>query len=129
MRANPLHPSGHRLQPQPLFCSTLPLVHTNLGFITHVSRAVASPPLCSHADSGAGGAVVGFVSDRMGKRGIVCFVFLVLAVPSLFVYRDFGTTKAANSGLMFLAGEFAMQFDGRLGPTWVVCHAVALGRS
>ncbi|GAB1609091.1 sugar phosphate exchanger 3-like isoform X5 [Argonauta hians] len=57
-----------------------------------------------------GGTVAGYISDRLGKRGIVVVPMLVLAIPSLVVYSSFPSsvamTQNMNSFLLSVIGVF-----------------------
>lgn len=68
--------------------------------------------LCSFIDLGGivGGIAIGFVSDKLGKRGIVSCVAVALAVPVLYFYRvisdGVGTNVPVNVACMLVAGAF-----------------------
>lgn len=52
-----------------------------------------------------GGILAGYVSDRTGASAITCVVFLMAAVPMMFVFECFGSASLAmNLGLQSLAG-------------------------
>ncbi|KAL3191738.1 hypothetical protein MRX96_059477 [Rhipicephalus microplus] len=52
-----------------------------------------------------GGILAGYVSDRTGASAITCVVFLMAAVPMMFVFECFGSVSLAmNLGLQSLAG-------------------------
>lgn len=54
-----------------------------------------------------GGVSAGFVSDWLGARAITSVMFLSLSVPSLILYRMYGSISMIfNIGLMFLSGFF-----------------------
>jgi OPA family glycerol-3-phosphate transporter-like MFS transporter 1/2 len=46
--------------------------------------------------------IIGGLSDLLNSRAVASMLFLVLSVPSLFLYREFGSVSVAVSGLLTL---------------------------
>ncbi|XP_065184692.1 sugar phosphate exchanger 3-like [Sycon ciliatum] len=71
----------------------------------HWSRTLASK-LSTLYDIGAivGGTLGGITSDLIGHRSPVLSLMLIIAVPFLFIYRQYGTGVMGNSVLMFALG-------------------------
>ncbi|XP_027201719.2 glucose-6-phosphate exchanger SLC37A2-like [Dermatophagoides pteronyssinus] len=54
-----------------------------------------------------GSIIVGLLADRTNSSGIICILFLMLAIPSLFVFEKYSAiSKAMNFQLQFIAGFF-----------------------
>ncbi|BFZ08280.1 hypothetical protein BsWGS_11319 [Bradybaena similaris] len=53
-----------------------------------------------------GGTLVGFISDRVGKRAVLIVPMLLVSIPSLFLYSNSPNSFVVNSALMFLVGFF-----------------------
>lgn len=52
-----------------------------------------------------GGILAGYLSDRTGVSAITCIVFLVTAVPMMFIYESFGSISLlTNLALQSIAG-------------------------
>lgn len=67
-----------------------------------------------------GGISAGFLSDAIGARAITSVLFLLLSIPSLVVYRTYGSISMHhNIALMFLSGYFVN------GPYSLITTAVA----
>lgn len=56
----------------------------------------------------AGGIFCGLVSDLIGMRAVVCFMGMLLSIPSMYVYRQMHSeclnSDALNGGFLFLIG-------------------------
>lgn len=53
----------------------------------------------------AGGILAGYLSDRSGASALTCVLFLIAAVPCMFVYEHFGSVNLGlNMFLQFVAG-------------------------
>lgn len=53
----------------------------------------------------AGGILAGYFSDRSGASAIICVLFLIAAVPMMFIYEVFGSRSLGmNMFLQFVAG-------------------------
>jgi len=67
-----------------------------------------------------GGIIAGYASDRLGKRGIVSFVMLLLTVPGLWLYSAIASSgDVANGFGMFLVGVLVN------GPYTLISSAVS----
>lgn len=67
-----------------------------------------------------GGISAGIISDRLGARATTSFSFLLLSIPTLVLYRIYGSMSMYfNIGLMFLSGYFVN------GPYALITTAVA----
>ncbi|KAL6898043.1 hypothetical protein ACP4OV_006639 [Aristida adscensionis] len=67
-----------------------------------------------------GGISAGFLSDAIGARAVTSVLFLLLSIPTLIVYRTYGSISMHhNIGLMFLSGYFVN------GPYALITTAVA----
>ncbi|XP_050388110.1 putative glycerol-3-phosphate transporter 5 [Argentina anserina] len=67
-----------------------------------------------------GGILAGLISDMLEARAVTSIAFLILSVPSLVLYRAYGSlSMAANIILMFLAGLLVN------GPYALITTAVA----
>ncbi|MED6187860.1 hypothetical protein PIB30_080491 [Stylosanthes scabra] len=67
-----------------------------------------------------GGITAGFISDIIQARAITSILFLFLSIPSLILYRAFGSlSMLANIALMFVSGFFVN------GPYSLITTAVA----
>ncbi|BFZ10746.1 hypothetical protein BsWGS_13785 [Bradybaena similaris] len=53
-----------------------------------------------------GGTLVGFISDRIGKRTVLIVPMMLLSIPSLLMYSNSPDSFVANTALMFLVGFF-----------------------
>jgi len=54
-----------------------------------------------------GGVAAGYLSDRYNARSIVSSGFVLLAIPCLYMYREYGSINmSTNIALMMLAGVF-----------------------
>jgi MFS transporter, OPA family, solute carrier family 37 (glycerol-3-phosphate transporter), member 1/2 len=82
-----------------------------------------------------GGFLAGFISDYSGMSATTSCVFLVLNLPMLYVYHEYGNVNlAANTGLMFLTGAIvngpyslittAVSADLGTHPSLKVCFAL-----
>lgn len=67
-----------------------------------------------------GGILAGLISDKLEARAITSVSFLLLSVPSLVLYRVYGSTSMfTNNVLMFLSGSLVN------GPYALITTAVA----
>ncbi|KMT03607.1 hypothetical protein BVRB_8g192800 [Beta vulgaris subsp. vulgaris] len=67
-----------------------------------------------------GGVLAGLISDKLEARAITSVSFLLLSVPSLVLYRVYGSTSMfTNNVLMFLSGSLVN------GPYALITTAVA----
>ncbi|XP_020111105.1 putative glycerol-3-phosphate transporter 5 [Ananas comosus] len=67
-----------------------------------------------------GGISAGFISDKISARAITSVLFLLLSIPSLILYRTYGSMSMhLNLGLMLLSGYFVN------GPYSLITTAVA----
>ena len=67
-----------------------------------------------------GGIIAGYLSDRTNCSGIVIFVMLLMAAPSLFVYKFYGNASlGSNITYMLMAGIFVN------GPYGLITTAVS----
>ncbi|XP_005092267.1 sugar phosphate exchanger 3 isoform X2 [Aplysia californica] len=53
-----------------------------------------------------GGTLIGFISDRLGKRTVLIVPMLILSIPSLFMYGNSPNNVTINIVLMSLVGFF-----------------------
>lgn len=54
-----------------------------------------------------GGILAGHISDRLDARAVTAASFMYLAIPSLFLYRAYGSISLTwNVALMFVTGMF-----------------------
>ncbi|MQM18895.1 hypothetical protein Taro_051898 [Colocasia esculenta] len=67
-----------------------------------------------------GGITAGYISDKMGARAVTSLFFLFLSIPTLILYRVYGSiSNTSNTVLMFLSGFFVN------GPYSLITTAVA----
>ncbi|XP_064632932.1 sugar phosphate exchanger 3-like [Lineus longissimus] len=78
-------------------------LHNNFGWSNTVADDIS---IWYDVGGIIGGAVGGFVSDRMGNRSPTCIIFLVCAFPSLYGYSISPADKTINSVLMAVTGFF-----------------------
>lgn len=50
----------------------------------------------------AGAILAGYLSDRFKANGVICNIMLLLAIPSLFVYQQYGATSSMHNILLQL---------------------------
>lgn len=86
--------------------------------ISHKSAGILS----SIFDIGGviGGISAGFISDMIEARGVTSFAFLLLSIPTIILYRLYGSiSMLANISLMFASGVLVN------GPYSLITTAVA----
>ncbi|XP_064477178.1 glucose-6-phosphate exchanger SLC37A2-like [Ornithodoros turicata] len=82
------------------FLFWLPLyIHASTHFDSEQSAFLSSP-----FDYGGivGGILAGHISDRSGASALTCVVFLVAAVPMMFIYQAYGTASLVSNVLLQL---------------------------
>lgn len=105
-----------------LFCSQQAIISDLFGFIISLLSVVNSAAINGQylSDSTAGnlstlfdvggvigGILAGHISDHLDARAITAASFMYLAIPSLFLYRAYGTISLTwNIVLMLVTGMF-----------------------
>ncbi|XP_047075424.1 putative glycerol-3-phosphate transporter 5 [Lolium rigidum] len=87
-------------------------------FLSHKASGILS--IVFDVGGVLGGISAGYLSDAIGARAITSVLFLLLSIPSLILYRAFGSISMRhNLGLMFISGYFVN------GPYSLITTAVA----